>query len=185
MSFSRNLTSIVAGTTTGLPYFVPGPNRHCFTASIAFSSKPEPRPLNFNIVRSAVGIDLDVQDDSSLDAGPLRFRCVLWCASGNYRRSLGSEVGLRIGRQTGQKEAKSDLPHEQIVHPTAGAGRKTGTMTGFHSRRASVSGSIHFTTGMGAYEIQVLAVASMTHWPFILRNSTSSPCPQRPHMWSM
>jgi hypothetical protein len=75
-------------------------------------------------VRSAVGIDLDVQDDCSLDAGPLGFRCVLWCASDNYRRSLGPEVGLRIEHQTGQKEAKRDLPHEQIVHPTAGSGRK-------------------------------------------------------------
>src|ERR1700722_2535772 len=45
--------------------------------------------LNFNIVRSAVAMDLDVQDDCSLDAGPLLFRCVPWCASGNYRRSLG------------------------------------------------------------------------------------------------
>jgi hypothetical protein len=33
---------------------------------------------------------------------------------------------LRIEHQTGQKEAKSDLPHEQIVHPTGGFRRKKG-----------------------------------------------------------
>lgn len=61
--------------------------------------------LNLNIVRFAVKIDLDIQDDSSFDVGPLRFRRVQWCALRNYRWTFGEEVGLRMERQTDQNEA--------------------------------------------------------------------------------
>jgi hypothetical protein len=57
--------------------------------------------LKSNIVGSAVGVDLDVQDDCSLDVGPRRFRCVLGRTSRNYCWRLGQEVGLRMERQPG------------------------------------------------------------------------------------
>ena len=40
---NRNFTSTCASTVTGLPSFMPGLNRHFFTASMAFSSRPHPK----------------------------------------------------------------------------------------------------------------------------------------------
>src|SRR5215469_9011315 len=41
--YNRKLTSTLIITATGLPSFIAGSNFHCFTASMAFSSRPRPR----------------------------------------------------------------------------------------------------------------------------------------------
>ena len=40
----EKLTSIFKATSTATPFFIPGRNFHCFSAWMAFSSNPSPRP---------------------------------------------------------------------------------------------------------------------------------------------
>ena len=101
-------------------------NRGLIVDHMSYPYPSRSSPKSTQPISYAVRIDLDVQNDCSLDAGPRRFRRVPWCAPSNYPRSLGEEVGLRMERQTGQIEAKNDPPHEQIVRPTAGLDGKTG-----------------------------------------------------------
>ena len=48
----RKVTSIIAETSTGWPFFSPGRKRHCLTASTAFSSRPRPSALTTLISRT-------------------------------------------------------------------------------------------------------------------------------------
>ena len=41
---NEKLTSMFRATSTGTPFFIPGRNFHCFSAWMAFSSNPSPRP---------------------------------------------------------------------------------------------------------------------------------------------